>query len=297
MKKFFAIAACAACLLAACDKLEQEKDSLPQPDYKPYHGNIFIPGGNEVSGDLPDEIELTSDGIAIIIRKNPKEGRKRYRTVRYRVNKKDDGSIEIDLGDDDGKIVVKDHGSDNPEIIFTDPENKEHKAGGKIGGGDVITGPFADNLCRSWKPSSVIVSAKGGELPASLGVAKTFDVGGDLKAVAEHLKTNGIDVDVALISQFDIDRIIFTETGKIIYIFKSSALEPYVGSYTLKDAKEDNFTYDFSMAWSENPVIPVKGGGTITITAGTMSVYTLVEITVDGVTYQVSLTIVSKEDK
>ena len=296
MKKLFILAAIAAAMLTACTKPEQ-KSEMALPSYKTSHASLTFRTDKFAaefgSGVLPVTVELTSDGRYIIGRKRQEDGKTEYKTGTFTLQQVKASPIAYDLSPY-GRIVVKDPDV-KPWVITFTVGGKEYEVTADVAA-DIITGAFADDLCRNWKPASIVVSAKGGDLPASLGAAKTF-TGGDLKAVGDYLVENGIKVDVAKFSKFNIDSIEFTESGKVFINFKDTSVDPYFGTFTISGGKENNFSYDFKLAYEDNPVIPVKGVGTVSVKNSMMSFYTESEVQSGGKVYSVSLTVVCNKEK
>lgn len=299
MKKIFTVVACAAVLLTACTKPEQTTETLPAPAHKNHHASLTFSReefANEIdNGILPITLDLTSDGHFVMCKVNPADGKQRFVVGEYTFTEVKSRTIRYDLGVE-GKLEVLDPEANRWKVKFTTGSGASYDVSASLVK-DRITGAFADDLCRSWRPVTLIVSAKGGDLPASVGVAKTFKVGGDLKAIANYLHESGVQVTVEQVAKFNIKNILFTEAGKVYFNFKDSSLQPYSGTYNINAGKEENFSYNFDISYQDNPVIPVKGDGTITFTKKQMSLYTEADVTVSGKVYRVSLTIVCEEDK
>lgn len=122
--------------------------------------------------------------------------------------------------------------------------------------GDTLTGTFADNLCRTWKPKETLIQVMGDEVPTSLGVGRVFP-GCDPAVVAAYLKDNGLEVTEDF-SGYKVLTISLTAKGTIKVVFEG--VEPFVGEWDPNLATGD-FSYDFDEEDYSYEVISEYGTG------------------------------------
>jgi len=112
-------------------------------------------------------------------------------------------------------------------------------------------------LCRTWVPEKTIISASGGDLPASLGVAHA-EKGCDLPGIQNYLKNNGLTIDYDL-SGYTVTDISFTANGTIIVRF--SGAEAFEGAFKLNQG--DTFTYTINGTEAGNPLFNGRANGSV----------------------------------
>ena len=295
MKKLFALAAVAALLLSSCDKPEQ-KTEMTLPVYKSHHASLTLKRDKFAAemdrGEIPSTIDLTSAGHFVLGLKRPDDGKLTFKAGDFTIQEAKAGPVTYVFGGY-GSLTVKDTDAKSWEITYTTASGTSYETAATVAE-DVVTGTMADDLCRTWKPVSITASAKGGDLPASVGGAKEFK-GGDLEAIADYLVECGIKVDVSQLLKYNLTDVTFMESGKVFFNFKDSSIEPFVGTFSLKDSSKGNLSYDFSVSWASNPVIPVSGEGTVGVKDGKMSLATESVVTVNSKDYTVTLVFVCEE--
>ncbi len=304
MKRLFLIACCALIAFASCTKPEGGASTkLTTPKDKEHHASFTL---NDKKFDVPIKkgvvpktVVVTSGGEFLLgFYDNdaavPEKAPYKYRSGRFSLA----GAKAIVAGlrfsfQKYGELLIKE-GSGNEWLIdYIAPDGTTY-SGVATTSGDKISGVMADNVCRSWKPATILVSASGGNITNAI-VGKKFSA--DLKQIFDFLKDGGMDIDNGAFAQYALESVAFTEGGLFIINFKNFSVSPFVGNFTLKENQEENISYKFDLAWVDNPLIPVTGTGTLTVTGTQLTLFTESDATVKGKTYHVSATIICEEIK
>lgn len=199
-----------------------------------------------------DTIEMTESGLYVI------RMSEQVLTGTYSTDKS--GSLTTYLCDGFGKVEVNEvvTRADLPtQIVITregrDPVTVEVTA--------VANTPAEESslakLCRTWIPEKTIISASGGDIPASLGVAHA-EKGCDLPGIQNYLKNNGLTIDYDL-TGYTVTDLSFTANGTIIVRF--SGAEDFEGAFRLNQG--DTFSYTFNGTEVGNPLFNGQANGSV----------------------------------
>ena len=304
MKRIILIAACALFAFASCTKTENPGNTkLPAPKDKGYHASFTL---NDTKFDLPVKngvipktIDITSGGKFLLgfldtdaVR--PETAPLKYKSGKYEVKETKVPSADLKFTFDMyGSLIIKQDNGDGSWIVdYIDPDGETYE-GVAILSKDQISGILADNICRSWKPTSFILSVSGGSLTDAI-VGKKFPP--DINEVVKFLKEKGIRIDTDY-AKYSLESIDFLENGMILINFKDFAISPFVGNFSLKESQDNNIAYNFALAWEDNPVIPVSGNGSIHVDDTQMTLYTKSDTEISGKTYHISVSISCEEIK
>lgn len=121
--------------------------------------------------------------------------------------------------------------------------------------------PFRQDVCRNWEIEETIVSVKGDEIPADLGVGRKFP-GCKLDEISEHLVDKGVKIET-LGSEYNVSKIMISPSGKFAIFF--SGKDPYYGDYTLKGT---DFSYNFKIFEEDNPILAGTARGKLSVSNG-----------------------------
>lgn len=304
MKRYVIIALCVLLNFTACTKPEQGgKPVLPLPDDKTYHASFTLSDTRlEIplkKGDVPKTIDITSGGKFLLGfydtgASDPENAPLIYKSGYFKVVK----SKAISAGlifefPRYGKLTVKEGSANNWTLEYTTAKGETYE-GAALLTGDVVTGELAESICRSWKPRELIVSASGGNITNAI-VGKKFSA--DIYEIINYLKDNGMNINAEDYKKYSLESIDYTEGGKLFINFKDFAISPFVGNFSLKESQDENLTYDFSLSWEDNPVIPVSGVGSVTVIDSQMTLYTESDAIVGGKTYHIAVSIICDEIK
>ena len=135
-----------------------------------------------------------------------------------------------------GTMVVKIDGS-TANITFTSKDGDVEVMTGTV---STIPSLSADelSLSRAWKVNNTVLSARGGEIPASVGVGKKF-TGCNLEEIKEYLNANNANITEDL-TGYVVKDLLFFPSGRFIIEFTGA--DPYVGEWDLKSSA---FRYQF----------------------------------------------------
>ena len=304
MKRLILIAACALVAFASCTKAEKTNETkLSAPKSKSYHASFTL---NDTkfdrpikSGDIPKTIDITSGGKFLLgfldtDAIEPEKAPFKYKSGKFDVLelKAPSADLKFTFAMYGSLIIKQDNGSGSWLVEYIDPDGSAYE-GAAVLTGDEVSGTLADNICRSWKPTSFIISAEGGDLTSAI-VGKKFSA--DINEVVAYLREKGIKIDASY-AKYSLESIDFTENGMILINFKDFAIAPFVGDFTLNESQDDNIAYNFDLAWEDNPVIPVSGNGSIHVDDTQMTLYTESDTEISGKAYHISVSIFCDEIK
>ena len=301
MKRFILVAACALVALCACTKPEKNESTLPVAKYKDYHASYTLKGPNFdgpiKSGKVPQTIDLTSGGKFVLgFRDNDAakpDAPLIYKSGIYSVIESKAVSAGLMfIFPMYGDLTIKSNSGNNWEVEYTTASGETFD-GTAILTGEQISGELAEDVCRSWKPYQIIVSASGEDMTAIVG--KIFN--NDISEICSYLKEKGVDINPADYAQYTLESIDFTESGMMVINFKDFAIAPFVGNFNLKESNDENLAYNFNLSWEDNPVIPVSGVGSVTVSGSQLTLYTESDAVISGKTYHISASILCNEIK
>ena len=299
MKRFVAIASCILIALAGCTKPQQQDNStLDTPVNKSYHASLTLTDqsfeASQKAGIVPRTISLTSGGKFLLgfydtEAANPETARLKYKSGIYSVtsSKAPSAGLVFNFPMFGDLIINKGSGS-NWDISYIPPAGTTYN-GSALLDTDNLSGFTADNLCRSWRPTELIVSASGDGMAAIVG--KKFS--NDINEIITYLNSKGMKLNPDDYSQYTLESIDYTENGLLLINFKDFAISPFVGNFTLKDSNDDNVAYNFNLAWEDNLMIPVSGLGSVTVTDNQMTLYTESDATLREKKYHIAVSIIS----
>ena len=305
MKRFILLAACALFAVVSCSKPDQGDGSkLPEPESKSYHASFTL---NDTklerpikNGDIPKTIDITSGGLFLLGYLDtdaikPETAPLKYKSGKYGIVqvKTPSADLKFTFGMYGSLTIKKDNGNGKWLIEYTEADGTSHEGIATLND-EEVSGALADNLCRSWKPTSIIVSASGGDLTDAI-VGKKFSA--DINEIIAYLKEKGVDINPSNYAQYQLQSIDYAENGLIIINFKDFAIAPFVGNFSLNESQDNNIAYNFELSWEDNPVIPVSGVGSVNVNGSQMTLYTESDAVIQGQTYYVSVTIISDEIK
>lgn len=302
------IVACAALAITACTKPEEKDSKMSTPTNKEFHASYTLTDNTFAAplknGSIPKTIELTTGGKFVLgfldtdalepgtdpLKAEPTI----FKSGTYTVTAvKSPSAGLIYTFPKYGTLTIKEGSGDRWVVNYTTAGGDDY-TGNAITAKDKITGSTANEVCRSWKPVSILVSASGGDLENAI-VGKKFSA--DINEICQYLKENGVKIDVDEASKYALESIDFTETGRMFIIFKDFAISPFVGNFSLNESKDENLAYDFSLSWEDNPVIPVKGEGSIHVSDGQLTLHTESDVTIQDKTYHIGASILCNEIK
>ena len=303
MKRIILLAACAIFAFASCTKPAKDSETkLPEPKSKSYHASFTLTDTNFdrpiKAGSIPKTIDLTSGGKFLLgfldtDAIEPEKAPYKFKSGKYEV-------LELKAPSADlkftfamyGSLIVKQDNGGSWLVEYIEPDGSSHE-GAAVLSNDEVSGTLADNICRSWKPKSFIVSASGGDLTSAI-VGKKFSA--DINEVVAYLKEKGIKIDVNY-TNYNLESIDFTENGMFLINFKDFAIAPFVGNFSLNESQDDNIAYNFDLAWEDNPVIPVSGNGSVHVDETQLTLYTESDTVISGKEYHISVSIFCDEIK
>lgn len=303
MKKILFAIACVAAIAVSCNKPENNKQAkLEVPQNKSYHASFtlddkaFEPAVSD--GKVPLTIEITSGGKFLLGFRDtdaikPESAPLIYKSGEYDVvvTKAPSANLDFTFAMYGHLLIKQEAGNGKWDVEYKNPNGSSY-SGAAILTSDKLSGTLADNLCRSWKPKEIILSASGGDMTSAI-VGKKFSA--NVSEIVAYLKEKGIKVDNSY-TKYSLESIDYTETGMLIINFKDFAISPFVGNFTLNESKDENIAYNFDLSWEDNPVIPVSGNGTVTVTDTQMTLYTESDVVIKGKTYHISVTIIALEN-
>lgn len=298
MKKILFAVALAALMFTACNKEQvPETDNTSKmalPENKEFHASLVLKGEPvKINENRLETIDLTS-GREFVLGLVKPSNEKFFVSGTYTVDITKARTETYHLGEY-GTLVITDRSGNDWPIVFTNADGEVFEAVATPEG-DVVSGDLADKLCRNWKPAALTLSAETeGEIP----VGHEFK-SADINEVIDFLRDNNVNIDVESVENledYNLESISFSESGKIFFNFKNYSLSPFVGTFTLSEGKQENLAYDFSLSYDEIEIIPIKGSGTVTVNDGKLVLYTESDVTANGKTYRVTLTIYCNELK
>jgi len=304
MKRFFITVACVVAALASCTKPENNTNvEMDDPANKVYHASFTLDKADFAealkSADAPKTINLTSGGKFLlgfydVNATDPENAPLVYKSGVYTVTpatRVPSANLIYSFAMY-GSLTVKEGSGNNWIVEYTGPRGGKYN-GKAITTADKLTGTLAENLCRSWKPTSMVVKVSGGNLTQPVG--KTF--GSDIKEILDFMVSKGINVDADKYSKYQLQSIDYTEDNLLLINFKDFAIAPFAGHFDLDETKDENIAYNFDLNWEDTKVIPISGKGGVNVTDEVMTLKTESDVTVKGKDYHVSLTIVANEVK
>lgn len=301
MRKIILTVACAVAALASCTKPNNNQPvEMADPANKEYHASFVLDAVDFaeplITADAPKTIDLTSGGKFLlgfydIDAEDPASAPLVYKSGTYTVSttKAPSAGLVFTFAMY-GSLTVKEGNGNNWEVEYTGPKGGKY-TGSAITGGDKLDSTLATDLCRSWKPTSLIVKVSGDGLDQPVG--KTF--GSDIKEVLDFLVSKGVNVDPAKYQKYQLQSIDYTEDGLLLINFKEFAIAPFAGHFSLDESKDENIAYNFDLCWEDNPVIPVSGKGSVIVANKVMTLKTDSDVTVKGKNYHIALTIIADE--
>lgn len=306
MKRLFSLFALAAIALVSCNKPDSNKTELITPQNKEFHASFTLTDKSFEApvkeGKVPKTIDLTSGGKFLLGFRdndaiNPDKAPLVYVSGKYQVkNLRDTKAPGADLVyffPMYGSLTIQEGDGGTWNISYTGPDGQSYGGAAALSD-EVVSGSLADQMCRSWKPTSLIVSASGGDITTAV-VGKVFSA--DLNEIFAYLQEKGLKINTGDYDKYQLESIDYTESGLFIINFKDFAIAPFVGNFKLDELKEENLSYNFNLSWVDNPVIPVSGTGEIAVNGDTMSLYTESDVTFNSKTYHIAVTIISTEIK
>ena len=300
MKRLVLFIACAIAALASCTKPNNTTKELEPAIGKDYHATIKLDATDFTlplhSGEVPETITVTSGGKYMlgfydIAVEAPTEAPRVYKSGEYTVTKAPSAGMIFNFAMY-GRLCIKEIADRNWNVEYTGPRGNVY-SGRAISIPDKFTSSFANDLCRSWKPTSMIVNVSGDGLDQPVG--KTF--GADIKEVLDFLVSKGVRVDADKYAKYQLQSIDYTEDGLLMINFKDFAIAPFAGHFDLDETKDENIAYNFDLNWEDTKVIPISGKGGVKITNDVMTLNTESDVTVKGKNYHIALTIIAKEIK
>lgn len=299
MKRIILIAACALFALAACNKPEKEGEKeMALPKYKEYHAKFSLEDRNfaeaQVEGIVPRTIELTSGGKFILgFYDADASSTMRYVSGEYTVTSSKAVSADLIFNFPRyGTLAVNEGSGENWNVSYTPPAGTSYN-GAAVVSADILSGEMADDICRSWEPKSIIILASGGDFSTEVGGVFSNDI----REIIEYLNGKGMKINPEDFADLSLKSIDYTESGLLLINFKDFAISPFVGNFTLNDSEDENMTYDFNLSWKDQPVIPLKGVGTVIVSDNQMTIRTESDVVVKTKTYHITVSIVCDEIK
>lgn len=229
------LAGMAVALLAACDQLSNPDTphvvTLPDPAFKGVAEKYVIYGA------VPFKtIELTESGdyIAVQTEKFDQPGEKLDKTHVGTYTGSDHKFFLKGLGE----LVVNETRAAT-ELILTLDDGTVIRMLANVEE-DSLTGSFADNLCRTWKPKETLIQVMGDEVATSLGVGRVFP-GCDPSAIVAYLRENDMKIEDDL-SGYKVETISLTAKGTVKIVFAGA--EPFIGEWE-PDLATGELSYNF----------------------------------------------------
>ena len=303
MKRLLTIIALAAVALTSCKKADKPVSELVEPQHKEFHAsftltdNAFQPA--IAQGKVPKTIDLTSGGKFLLgfidnDAANPATAPLVYVSGKYEILSAKTLSADlVYFFPMYGTLTLKEGAGGHWIVDYTAADGISY-AGAAALSDEVVSGTMANQICRSWKPTTIIVSASGGDITTAV-VGKKFNA--DINEIFAYLQEKGVKFSTGDYQQYQLESIDYTESGLFIINFKDFAISPFVGNFKLDEIEEENLYYDFYLSWVDNPVIPVSGKGEVTVTDDTMSLYTESDVIIGGKTYHIAASIICTEIK
>ena len=306
MKRLFSLFALAAVALVSCSKPANNKAELVPPENKEFHASFTLTDKSFETpireGKVPRTIDLTSGGKFLLGFRdndavNPDKAPLVYVSGEYTVKKpaetKAPGADLVYFFPMYGNLTIQKGDGGTWNIRYTGPDGQSYGGAAALSD-EVVSGSLADQMCRSWKPAKLIISASGGDITTAV-VGKVFSA--DLNEIFAYLQEKGLKINTGDYDKYLLESIDYTESGLFIINFKDFAIAPFVGNFKLDEIKEENLSYNFNLSWVDNPVIPVSGTGEIAVNGDTMSLYTESDVTFNSKTHHIAVTIISTEIK
>lgn len=300
MKHFTLIAACALVALAACTK-PNNTSKLEEPKFKAYSMSLTLTdpafkAGIE-DGSIPKTIDISSGGKFLLgFRDNdaaaPETAPLKYVSGLYTVTTSKVPSADVQYNFPKYGVLEMKDGSGNNWTIGYRPPVGTSVTGNAIVTNEEVTSELGNSVCRSWKPTKIIITAEGGNLTETIA-GKAFSA--DLSEIFTFLKSKGINIDPGEYEQYTLASIDFTESGMLFINFQDFAISPFVGNFSLDESKDQNMYYNFDLSWVDNPVIPIEGTGSVNISGKQLTLYTDSNATVKGKTYHIISSIICQE--
>lgn len=138
------------------------------------------------------------------------------------------------------------------------------------------------NLCRSWSVSKILVKVP------SKGLDKQYT--SDFYLIAQDLKDKGIIKDAAPYEGYKVTEVTFTGAGDFVIYFDKK--DPYVGTWTWKNASAGTFSYEFDTTL-ENQVLAGKADGNVSFSGNDCSVTLNAEV--NGTVSEIVLSLTEKK--
>ena len=302
MKRLIFAFAIVALALVSCNKFKKTETRMELPENKDFHASYVLTDQSfstpVSSGEIPKTIDLTSGGKFLLgfidtDASDPATAPLKYVSGEYQIlSSKAPSANLIYFFPMYGTLTIKEGTGNNWIIDYTSAKGNSYNGAATLSN-EVVSGSLANEICRSWKPTTIIVSASGGDMTAIVG--KKFSA--DLDEIFAYLKEKGVKFNTGDYAQYQLESIDYTETGLFIVNFKDFAISPFVGNFSLQELSDENLEYNFNLSWVDNPVIPVSGKGAVTVTGNEMSLFTESDVVISNKTYHISATIISTEIK
>ncbi len=297
MKRFIIALAAVALALTACNKPQEggKESKMETPVRKDFHASVKLTRSDNVAlaideGKVPETVKLTSGGEFLLGFNKAKTAKPEFKAGKFDVVLLKAGAHVKFVFPGYGSLEVEDTDANPWTVTYTDEDGNTYTTTAQKDA-DKLNGSVADNLCRSWKPEAITVAASGDGIPDKMKVGKKFNTA-SIREIAQYLKDEGgLNIKVDEFAKYEIESLAVTEDGAIIFNFKDYAIAPFVGSCDLLNKTEDNLTYDFSVSYEDNPVIPVKGVATVTVKGGKLTFYTESKITAGGKQYDATVSV------
>ena len=300
MKRLILTLACAIAALASCTKPNDTPKEMDAPANKEFHATITLDATDFaeplLTAETPKTITVTSGGKFLLgfydpTATTPESAPLVYKSGEYTITKAPSAGMVFTFAKY-GSLCLKELVGNNWKVEYTGPKGGKYN-GKAISILDKFTSTFANNLCRSWKPTSMIVNVSGGNLTSPVG--KTFSA--DIQEVLAFLVSKGVSVDADKYSKYQLQSIDYTEDGQLFINFKDFAISPFAGHFDLDETKDENISYNFDLNWEDTKVIPISGKGGVKVSNGVMTLNTESDVTVKSKDYHVVLTIIAEEIK
>lgn len=300
MKRIILTLACAIAALASCTKPNDTPANMDAPANKEFHANITLDAADFaeplLTADAPKTVTLTSGGKFLLGFYDteaavPASAPLVYKSGKFVVTKAPSAGMVFSFAMY-GSLSIKEIAGNNWQVEYTGPKGGKY-SGKAIAIADKFTSSLANDLCRSWKPTSMIVTVSGDDLGTPVG--KTF--GSDIQEILAFMLSKGVMVDVDKYEKYQLQSIDYTEDGQLFINFKDFAIAPFAGHFDLYESSDENIAYNFDLNWEDTKVIPISGKGGVKVNNSVMTLNTESDITVKGKNYHILLTIIADEIK
>ena len=266
MKKIviFAAALAAAFTLASCNK--EGKKGQPIEYETPVYSDIAVKF--EIDKTIINDglngakkynsFEVTETGEYIIVDKDGTKtgiinnldeikGKEKGESKTFEC--KNFGKVELEVAtkaEGDITLIFKPDGEVPISLTATPVETSE-----------TINKEFLKKICRKWKITDTTISASGGDLPSTLGVAKNFK-GCDFSKIKDYLEDkSGKKINMGDISKYVVDYLQVTGCGTFNVVFTNG--EAVAADLELITTDKNTATIDYEVS-GEQPGIAIFNG-------------------------------------